>query len=218
MNAIRRWPRSSRCPTTASMPARLLTVTVGMPAARDPCHSATTGMRASWRSSMSCSWSRMSPKMQDRVAVARLEDAPQRERLVRPAVGMAQDHVVAAPPGLDRHRLDGRGEERVRDLAHDDAQEHRRGAPQAPRQGVGTVAQAARGLDDALARLGCDGHGRGGAAQDTRHRALGDAGLRGPRRASSGSRADPPSGSRSASTCRHVRRGHPPSSLLESCW
>ena len=61
MNAIRRCPSPRMWSRTASIPARLSTVTVGRPAAREPCHSATTGTRVSWRSSMSWSWSRMSP-------------------------------------------------------------------------------------------------------------------------------------------------------------
>ena len=52
-------------------------------------------------------------QQQDRVAVAGLEDAPQGERLVRPTVRMAQDHVVAAPRSLDGDRFDGGREERV---------------------------------------------------------------------------------------------------------
>ena len=42
----------------------------------------------------------------DRIAVARLEDAPQRDRLVGAAVGMAEHDVVVAPAGLDGCGLD----------------------------------------------------------------------------------------------------------------
>ena len=58
---------------------------------------------------------------EDRVAVARLQDAPQRHGFVRALVGVAQDDVVAAPIGLQRGGLDGAGEEGVGDVADDDA-------------------------------------------------------------------------------------------------
>ena len=67
----------------------------------------------------------------DGVGVAGLEDRGQRDALVEPALGVAEDDVVAVAHRLDREGLDGAGEERVAEVAHDRPDEHRRGAAQA---------------------------------------------------------------------------------------
>ena len=67
----------------------------------------------------------------DRVGVAGLEDRRQGDALVEPALGVAEDDVVAVAHRLDRERLDGAGEERVAEVADDRADEHRRRAAQA---------------------------------------------------------------------------------------
>ena len=112
----------------------------------------------------------------DRVAVAGLEDGRQRERLVGPALGVAEDHVVAAGHRLDRQGLDGAREERVGDVAHDRAEQHRRGAAQAAGERVGPVAELARRERDALPGLLGDRHPGRGVVQDPRDGALGDPG------------------------------------------
>ena len=112
----------------------------------------------------------------DGVRVTGLEDGREGDPLVDAAVRVADDDVVAA-----RHRLDGQGldhgrEERVAEVADDRADEHGRGAAEASRMRVGTIAQAPRRHEDAFACLGGDRDPRRGIVEDPRHRALRDAG------------------------------------------
>ena len=93
------------------MPRRLSTFTVGMPVAREPCQIATTGHARVLEVLDERRPVAQVAEQHDRVAVARLEDAPQRDGLVRAAVGVAEHDVVVAPARLDRDGLDGRGEE-----------------------------------------------------------------------------------------------------------
>ena len=89
----------------------------------------------------------------DRVALARLEDGGQRERLVGLGPGVPEDDRVVALLGLDRERLDRRREEGVGDVAHDGAEQHRRRAAQRPRDRVRAVAERGGDGAHALARL-----------------------------------------------------------------
>ena len=113
---------------------------------------------------------------EDGVAVPGLEDAPQRHGLVSAPMRVSQDHVVAAPIGFQRCGLDGAGEEGVRDVADDDAQQHRGGAAQASREGVRSVTQSIGGLRDAAARRFGDGHRGRRTAEDARDGRLRDPG------------------------------------------
>ena len=114
----------------------------------------------------------------DRVAVAGLEHRRERERLVRPAVGVPQHHVVAVAHRLDRERLDRAGEERVGDVADDRAQQHRRGPAQPAGQRVGAVAQLTGGAEDALPGLRGDRDAGRCVVEDARDGALRHAGHR----------------------------------------
>ena len=103
--------------------------------------------------------------------MARLEDAVRPSALVDATVRVAEDDVVAAGHRLDRERLDGGGEERVAEVAHDRTDEHRRGAAQAARERVRPVAQLPGRQVDPLAGLGRDRH-RVGASLRTRETVL----------------------------------------------
>ena len=85
---------------TASMPARLSTLTDGISVGRDPSHRATTGTCDVAQVLDDARLVAHVAQQDDGVAVARLEDGPQRDRLVGAGVGGAQDHVVAAPASL----------------------------------------------------------------------------------------------------------------------
>ena len=110
----------------------------------------------------------------DRVRVARLEDRREGDALVEPALGVAQHDVVAVAHRLDREGLDRAGEERVAEVADDRADEHRRRAAQAARQGIGPVAEVLGGLEHPRPGLGGDRHARRGVVEDPRDRALRD--------------------------------------------
>ena len=108
------------------------------------------------------------------VAMPCLQHCSESDGFVRPAVGVAQDDVVAVPACLHRNRVDGAGEERVRDLADNDSEEHRPGAPQAASQWIRPIVHLAGHVQDLLAGGRTDRHGHRRAGQDSRHRALGD--------------------------------------------
>ena len=110
----------------------------------------------------------------DGVGVAGLEDRRQRDPLVHPAMGVADDDVVAAGHRLHGQRLDDRREERIAEVAHDRADEHRRRAPQAPGVRVRAVTELPRGDEDAFAGVGRDRDPGRGVVEDARDRALGD--------------------------------------------
>ena len=112
----------------------------------------------------------------DRVRVPGLQHGRQRDLLVEPTLGVTEDDVVAVRHRLDRQRLDRAGPERVAEVAHDRADEHRRRAAQAAGQGVRPVAEPARGEVHPLARLLGDGDARRGVVEDPRDRALRDLG------------------------------------------
>ena len=178
-NAIRRWPRPIRWSTPATTPASLSTSTVGTSSGLEPCQSATTGMIGVAQVGEQLRLALHVAEDHDRVAVPRLEHGGERVRLVGAAVGVAEDHVVAAGHRLDRERLDRARKERVGDVAHDRPDEHRRCAAEPTGQGVGPVAEALRGRQDALPRLGRDGDARRDVVQDPGDRALRDPGGRG---------------------------------------
>ena len=76
--------------------------------------------------------------------MARLEDRREGDALVEPALRVAEDDVVAAGHRLDRERLDRAGEERVAEVAHDGADEHRRRAAQAAGERIRAGSRARR--------------------------------------------------------------------------
>ena len=82
----------------------------------------------------------------DAVAVAGLEDGAQRDRLVGLAVGAAEHHVVVAFSGRQRHGFDRGGEEQVGDVADDQSEQHRLGAPQTAGQRVRAIAEPLGGI------------------------------------------------------------------------
>ena len=145
------------------MPARLSTLTVGMPLPGPECHDRDAGALEVLDEFGSVA---QVAQEKDRIAVAGLQDAPQRHGFVRALVGVAQDDVVAAPIGLQRSGLDGAGEEGVRDVANDDAQQHRGRPPQAAGQRIGTITHALGRLRDALSGGLRDGHGGGCPGED----------------------------------------------------
>ena len=112
----------------------------------------------------------------DRIAVARLEHRGQRERLFKPAVGVAEHDVVPAAHRLDGKSLDGVREEGVAEVADDGPQQHRRGAAQSAGEGVRPIPEPSCRQDDALSRLCRDGDARRDVVEHPRDRALRDAG------------------------------------------
>jgi hypothetical protein len=150
----------------------LSTSIVGTPSALEPCHRATTGTEQT-RLVLDVA------EQDDGVAMPRLEDGRQGERLVRAAVRVAKHHVVATRHRLDRQRLDRASEEGVGDVPHDGAEEHRRRPAQPAGQRVGPVPQAAGSERDALARFGRDRDPRRRVVEHPRHCALRDARLAG---------------------------------------
>jgi hypothetical protein len=108
----------------------------------------------------------------DRIALPRLQNRRQRQRLVRPLAGVTEDDAVAALACLVRQRLDPRSEERVGHVAHDCAEQHRRRSAQASSVRVGAVRELDRGCQHPLARLLRDRHHEGRPIEDPRHRAL----------------------------------------------
>ena len=108
----------------------------------------------------------------DRVAVTRLQDRRQGEAFVHPAVGMPEDHVVAAGHRLDSERLDGRREKRVAEVADHRADEHRRSAAEATCQRVRAVPQLSGCKVDPFSCLGRDRHPGWGVVEDARNGAL----------------------------------------------
>ncbi len=115
-------------------------------------------------------------EQQDRVALARLEHGCQGVGLGGLRVGVAQDDVVAEPAGLDRDSLDRPGEERVRDVTDDRAEEHRRRSAQGTGERIGPVAHITCGGQDTLAGLGRDRDGQRGIVEDSRDGAARHAG------------------------------------------
>ena len=66
----------------------------------------------------------------DRVALSRLEHRRECQRLVGALACVAEHDAVPALPRLERERVDRTREERVGDVAHDRAEQHRGRAPQ----------------------------------------------------------------------------------------
>ena len=176
MNAIRRWPRPMRCSTASRVPRRLSTWTPGMRSSLVPCHIvddrdvgvAQVGEEARLVAHVA--------EQEDPVALARLEDRRQLERLGRPGVGEAEDDVVAAGPGRARDRLDGTREERVGDVADDRPEEHRGRPSEGPRERVRSVLEVASRREDPLPGLLRDRHGQRRVVEDPRHGAPGHPG------------------------------------------
>lgn len=112
----------------------------------------------------------------DGVAMSRLEDGRQRQRLVGPAAGVAEHEVIALPDGRLGQGRDRAGEEWIRDVADDRAEKHRRGPAKASGEWIRSVAELARREGHALPCLGRDRHARRNVIEHARDGALGDAG------------------------------------------
>ncbi len=128
MNAMRRWPRPTRvdaappaCPPGCPHPPRGCRPNGALPERHDGDARAVQVLDQPGLVTHVA-------QQDDGVAMARLQHAPEGDGLLGMAMGVAQDDVVAALAGLDGHRLDGAREERVRDLAHDDPEQHGPGA------------------------------------------------------------------------------------------
>ncbi len=115
-------------------------------------------------------------KQHDRVALARLENGGQRERLIRLLARVAEHHRVSALPGLDRKRLDRACEEEVGDVAHDGTEQHRRSAAKGPRDRMRPIAELECEGEHALTRLDGERDRKRRVVEDARDGALGDTG------------------------------------------
>jgi hypothetical protein len=107
---------------------------------------------------------------EDQPVDAQLEQGVERAALAaRPAVDDARDGPVALRPRLHLDAVDDVGEERVVEVGEDDAEQVGAAADEAPRGGVGPVAERRRGVEhEAPLRLA---HGAG-AAEDERDQRL----------------------------------------------
>ncbi len=115
-------------------------------------------------------------QQEDRVALACLEHRGQLVRLRCPRMRVAEHDVVATRPGRGRDRLDRTREERVGDIAHDRAEQHRGCSPEGSGKRVWPVLHGARRGQDTLPGLGRDRHAERRVVEDPRHGAARHAG------------------------------------------